>query len=407
MGWIQAFDRAQRRNARRGDERRKRPPLPTSTAEERIDDRLRQQARRLNIRISDYIRNGELNVDALEQEIVRRTEERRKKNRDEKEEDEDEVAPPDVDPDVWEATKDDPVSRSQLVAQAAAKRAAERARADTFGDIEYEEKQGERYDNFLFDMNEDVSPQAYRARTLFEDRNNRTRPIDGRTRAANGRTAGNRLTATGSTPVRTSAQSYVSKIYRMDAGELESYQRKLYAAGFYGSVTGSRDEEPIWGAADEPTKNATRALAYMTMSFRGRKSINETLAMFLAQNDKDGDGIPDKIKKEEEEKPKPVIQLTSQVDLAQQAQDESVELMGRRLSEGEIGGATGGYNALESSFQYGVQNAQINNLSGTFTAPPSPGAYAENQLRQRMGAEIDSYTYLKNINHLLEMVGLG
>jgi hypothetical protein len=51
--------------------------------------------------------------------------------------------------------------------------------------------------------------------------------------------------------------------------------------------------------------------------------------------------------------------------------------------------------------------AQINNEAGTFTAPPTPGAYAENELRRTHGAEVDSYTYLKNINHLLEMVGLG
>jgi hypothetical protein len=400
MGWLRALEQAQRQDTVR---KRKRPPLPTTTAEERIDDRLRQQARRLNIRIKDYIRNGELNVDALQDEIVRRTEARRQGKKDEKEEEEE--VPDNVDPDAWHDAKDDPVEQDRLIAEAAVTASTSGPLTgvpDTFNDAEYNAMGGHVQDSYQLDMNLPISPQQYRAKILFEDRNVRT----GVTGRHLGRHGWGGLSAKG-TPVRTSAQAYIARVMRMDVDELTEFQHDLYAAGFYGSAVGERDEEPVWGVPDEPTKNAVHALSYMTLSYKGTKSILEVLDMFRARVDTDGDGIPDSIAKEEADKPKPVISLTSKVDLAQQAQDESVDLMGRRLSEGEVGGTIGGYNSLESTYQYGSQMAQINNEAGTFTAPPTPGAYAENELRRTHGAEVDSYTYLKNINHLLEMVGLG
>jgi hypothetical protein len=257
----------------------------------------------------------------------------------------------------------------------------------------------------MLDMNDidGLSPQSYRNTLLRE-----TGPESSQYTSTPmsklggwGKAAGRKLhvgKTKGITPIK-----YIAKVMSMPEDELEEFQRDLYAAGFYGSVVGQKDEEPLWGAPDLPTKQAVRALAEMTMTFKGRLSIVEVLDRFRKAADKDNDGKPDE---DEEEKQKPVVTLTSKVDLAAQAQDAAVDLMGRRLDEGQVGGAIGGYNAIESAYQVGSQTAQFENTGGTFTAPASPGAYAEQQLRQQHGAEVDSYSYLKNVNHLLAMVGL-
>jgi hypothetical protein len=99
--------------------------------------------------------------------------------------------------------------------------------------------------------------------------------------------------------------------------------------------------------------------------------------------------------------------MTNQVDLADAAQNRSVDLMGRRLGEGEIGGVTGGYNQAESAYQMASQTADIDNTGGTFTAPGSPSAWAENQIREQYAPEVDSYTYLGVMNALLQRLGLA
>jgi hypothetical protein len=383
---AQAVAEAERRQAHL-----KRAGAATGEDADHLRD-LTRRAKAVGVRVEDYVTREGVQVTPLEREIERRE---AREERDHKA-----GSDPRKPEEMTDAEWEDLSADEKKEAAASADKAV-----DTFQDQEYNEMGGQQLDYFNLDMNEELSSSwMYRNFLMREDGPQSSQytatPMSHLGGFGGAKQASKLHTGTskGITP-----QKYISRIMEMDETTLEAFQRDLYAAGFYGSVAGQSDEEPIWGAPDEPTKTAVRSLAYMTMTFKGKLSITEVLDRFRKNVDKNGDGIPDG---KDKDKPKPVITLTSQVDLQAAAQDQAVDLMGRRLTDPEASGAVGGYNQLESSYQFGQQTAQINNEAGTFTAPPDPSNYAEQRLRSTQGTEVDAYSYLKNVNTLLRMVGL-
>lgn len=303
-------------------------------------------------------------------------------------------APEGVPQEIWDDMTD--AERQQYTQETVA---LEQQAADPFGDADYEANEGWRYDDFSLDMGEELSHSyAYRNTLLRETPDD---PFIDPQKLANlpSWKKGTKAKASGVTP-----RDYIARVKTMEPDELEAFQRDLYAAGFYGSVQGQRDQEPIWGAPDEPTTAAVRLLAYHTMQYKGKLSIVEVLDRYRSKVDVNGDGIPDS---EEKEKPKPIIRLTSPIDQAAAAQDQAVQLMGRRLGAGEVGSATGGYNALEASYQQASQQAEIDNAGGTFVGAPSLTAFTEQKIREQWAPEVDSYTYLGVVNALMQRLGLA
>lgn len=272
------------------------------------------------------------------------------------------------------------------------------AEADPFQLEEWSASGGALRDRFSLDVGEDVSPQSYATYLLQET------PDDPRYTAQTGSSFGRSGRRHVGVTKGITPQKYVARVNSMSPDDLEAFQRDLYAAGFYGSVSGGKDAEPIWRAPDEPTIAATKLLAYTTMRFGGKYSIVETLDLFRKRADANNDGVPDS---EEKEKPKPVVRLTNPLDVQAAAQQQSVDLMGRRLAPDQLGGVAGGYGAMEASYQTASQMAEIDNTGGTFTAPASPSAFTEAKIREEFAPEVDSFTYLSIINALSQRLGLA
>jgi hypothetical protein len=179
---------------------------------------------------------------------------------------------------IWNDPSTTAAERQQMLANPA-NRTAPVAANDPFEDALYREKGGAQIDDYMLDMNDidGLSPQSYRNTLLRE-----TGPESSQYTSTPmsklggwGKAAGRKLhvgKTKGITPIK-----YIAKVMSMPEDELEEFQRDLYAAGFYGSVVGQKDDEPLWGAPDLPTKQAVRALAEMTMTFKGRLSILEVL----------------------------------------------------------------------------------------------------------------------------------
>ena len=259
-------------------------------------------------------------------------------------------------------------------------------------DMEYEDTGGESFDSFNFDINAEVTDYQYRHTLLREDENSVLVGQPGM--AGNADAQGRRRTNKGVTTVH----DLMVKTKNMSAGELEEFQRDLYAAGLYGPVSGERGSEPLWGAPDEPTLAAVKLLGYHTMSFKGKYSIVEMLDVFRNAADKDGDGTPDSAAKE-----KPKVRLTNPLDVQMTAQDKSVDLMGRRLGTDEAVGIASGYNGLEAAAGAAAGDGTG---GGTYSDAPSAASFTENELREDYGAEIDAYGYLQTFNELLRELGV-
>lgn len=190
---------------------------------------------------------------------------------------------------------------------------------------------------------------------------------------------------------RSTVMAWVRGIARGDKERLAEWQKRLYAAGLY------PDTEPIYGYFDQATAGALAMLATEVLRNGNDYTPSQILDILTMSVDLDGDGIPDSGGRSE-----PTIVTTNPLDLRQTAQAVGADLTGRRIDDAQADSLMAGFTEMElAEGQARVQGG------GTTVAAPTPGAYAEQQLRQTMAPEIDSYAALGAFNTLLQMVGLA
>lgn len=188
-----------------------------------------------------------------------------------------------------------------------------------------------------------------------------------------------------------SVRAWINELAQKDKEVLADWQKRMYAAGLYG------DAEPIYGYFDQATAGAFGTLAMEVLRNRNRMTPGQILETLTMSVDLDGDGIPDSVGRSE-----PTIVTTNPLDLRQTAQAVGADLTGRRIDDAQADSLMAGFTEMElAEGQARIQGG------GTTVAAPTPGAYAEQRLRETQAPEIDSYAALGAFNTLLHMVGLA
>lgn len=190
---------------------------------------------------------------------------------------------------------------------------------------------------------------------------------------------------------QSTVMAWVRSIARGDKERLAEWQKRLYAAGLY------QDTEPIYGYFDQATAGALSMLATEVLRNGNDYTPSQILDILTMNVDLDGDGIPDAMGRSQ-----PTIVTTNPLDLRQTAQAVGADLTGRRIDDAQADSLMAGFTEMELA----EGQARIRG-GGSTVAAPTPGAYAEQRLRETQAPEIDSYAALGAFNTLLQMVGLA
>ena len=208
----------------------------------------------------------------------------------------------------------------------------------------------------------------------------------------------------------TSTTSQMAKeLYAKDPGELRELQKRLYAAGFYGTYD---VDKIVLGVPDEVTFEAystavQRAGAYYAAG--KKKTVDDVIdesAGILDQiygkggrrgGSGDGDGS---------QKRAPLtIGLTSPDDLRAVAQKTATGTIGRALTDSELAQFVASFHQAQASSQTASYNADV--TGGTVTDVTDPGVAAENFARQQAPVEAGGSDFLRTFTAFRNILTRG
>lgn len=173
------------------------------------------------------------------------------------------------------------------------------------------------------------------------------------------------------------------------SGHVAALQAALNAAGLYGK--GKKFRKGYWSDVD--------AAAYRDLlSFANRAGIEEREALGLIAS-----APPPE---DEEEKRQPLVtRPTNPDDLREVFETVARTRMGKRMPREWIDGMIAAYQAQEENYQRMVYDATASGATGgRFTQPPSPEAFASQEIKRRDPGAVASNDFLSNANAFFDLV---
>lgn len=179
------------------------------------------------------------------------------------------------------------------------------------------------------------------------------------------------------------------------ASKLEDYQRRLYAAGFYGSA---KPEDVAWGSFDQGTETAVRNALIKTYQI-GEAGAPVSFDEYIDKT------AADRAKGQGQQAATP-HQLTNPRVIASVLQQTAQNVLGRNLSKDEVEHFVSDYTATEEEYFKAADSA---NAGGNplIYQPPSVDIAAQDTISEQYGAEAGGNRASDYLGVLQNLLGQG